>query len=157
MSAGKSGLNTNNKFVFLMENKYAESRRELFNFVKSGIVKLGISCLLSLIMLIVIIFINDDNLGCILSLILFELITNFRISYNITKTIKEADINKTNKILFGQEYNIYEVNETDVLDTTLQLNTISGLIKGRNEITNMLLVVSIIECFTCTALAIITK
>ena len=62
----------------------------------------------------------------------------------IKKTYHETEINTPNKILFGKEYNILEVNEKDVLDTTMILNRGLGLIQSRKEVVNLKLLLNLI-------------
>lgn len=147
MPAGQSGLNTNNKLVFIMEYAYTETRESIVEFTKYTVLRMYIIGICALLLTIASIIFTFMNVLCALAipvLVTIDIISIARMNKLIKKTYHETEINAPNKILFGKEYNMLEVNEKDVLDTTMILNRGLGLIQSRKEVINLKLLLNLI-------------
>lgn len=147
MPVGQSGLNTNNKLVFIMEYAYTETRNSIVEFTKYAVLRMYIIGICALILTVVSIVFSFMNILCTIGipiLIAIDIISIVDINKLIKRTYHETEINAPNKILFGKEYNILEVNEKDVLDTTMILNRGLGLIQSRKEVINLKLLLNLI-------------
>lgn len=117
---GISGLNTNNPMVTIMETEFESVRRLLMEYTKLHVRSL--ICLnICNVIICLSVFCNIPYL------IVTEIILN-RYLINMLKEIhKECNLKQIGKILFDESpYNIYDINTSDVYNTTRQLSTMKG-------------------------------
>lgn len=147
MPVGQSGLNTNNKFVFIMEEVYVSTRQKLVDMMRFTVFRMftiGILGILSIVIGIVLSFADIKTLYA-LPIVTICGAADMLYIYKITKkTYRETEVKAPNRILFGKEYNIYEVNEKDVFDTIMLLHEGNGLIKARQELINFAFVTNMV-------------
>ncbi len=133
---GVSSLNMNNPFVLVMEKEYVATRKALVAYTKKSIV---VMIVLSIIDILVGVLTKNYFLYgfVMLSTDIFCWIT-------LTHTITETNLKKVNEIIFGEDYNIYKVNEEDVYNTTRTLCTMRGNVLGNSRLLNYAILLHIV-------------
>ena len=117
---GLSSLNMNNPMVTVMENEFEQVRRLLLDYTKLHIKSLIILNICNVILCL--------SLLNIPMLIVTEILINSYCNKTIKELHKECNLKKVGKILFGEEnnYDIYDINESDVYNTTRMLSEMIG-------------------------------
>lgn len=133
---GISSLNLNNPFVMIMEKEYRSTRTALVKFTRKTIVMIFLFTIIDIILGIL----SKSIILMGLVLISFDCFTLITLS----KTIKNTNLRKVDEIVFGEEYNILAINESDVYNTTRTLCEMRGKIEGRNDMLNYAIISNII-------------
>lgn len=143
---GVSSLNMNNPFVLVMEKEYVATRKALVAYTKKSIVVMIVLSIIDILVGILtknyflygFVFISTD-IFCWLTL---------------KTTITKTNLKKVNEIIFGEDYNIYKVNEEDVYNTTRSLCAMRGHVLGNSRLLNyailthiMIIVSTLIQFF----------
>lgn len=133
---GVSSLNMNNPFVLVMEKEYVATRKALVAYTRKSIT---VMVILSIIDIIAGIFTGNYFLYSfmLISSDIFLWIT-------LKNTIRDTNLKKVNEIVFGEDYNIYKINEEDVYNTTRTLCTMRGNISGNNRLLNFNIMIHIL-------------
>lgn len=118
---GVSSLNTRNPMVLIMEKEFESVRKLLLQYTKLHVQTLIIVNICNVIFCLCMTF----NVPL---LIVTEIMIN-KYLVNSLKTIhKECNLKQVGKIVFGEDanYNIYDINVTDVYNTTRELSVMKG-------------------------------
>lgn len=117
---GLSSLNVNNPMVTIMEHEFEEVRGRLMTYTKLHIQSLVIINICNVVICMCI-FCN------IPLLITTEIILNKFMRDTIKTIHKECNLKQVGKILFNDDnYDIYDINESDVYNTTRLLSEMKG-------------------------------
>ena len=146
MPVGQSGLNTNNKFVFIMEEAYVTVRQLLVELLKFSVLKMYTIGIIGLVVVLIgawLSFISISNIYPIPAILIPTIINIIYINKLTKQTYRDTEVKAPNRILFGKEYNIYEINEKDVFDTIMILHEGLGLIKARRELINVTFILNL--------------
>lgn len=138
MPIGRSGLNSNNKFVYLMEDAYMENRKKLYSFVRNSLRnKLIIITMNIFVLITIVIFSLITRCFWTISYAIENVIIGIIFIVNTNKTMKNTlvknDIKHTAGMLFDDNYNILEVNESDVLSNAFKIHELNGMLDEQNK------------------------
>lgn len=146
---GVSSLNLDNKFVYIMEQEFRDTRHTLVLFTRKVIINMIIIAILNIISAII----SFDFIEHIF-LLSFSEIFIWRI---LKKTAKETNLRHVDEIVFGEDYNIYKINEEDVYNTTRTLCRMRGVINGYDKLINCVLITHILITISSIAQFILDK
>lgn len=117
---GLSSLNINNPMVTIMEHEFEEVRKRLMNYTRLHIQSLIIINICNVVICLCI-------FGNIPLLITSEIILNIFMKNTIENIHRECNLKQVGKILFNDDdYDIYDINEADVYNTTRLLSEMKG-------------------------------
>ncbi len=131
MPVGKSGLNTNNKFVYLMEEVYMENRKLLYSVTRKGVRNQFILAAFHIFIIITMIMLTIYTKTVIMisfhiMVLALAISEDILIRKIINRILQQNDIKHTDGMIFDKNYNILEINESDVLNTTFKIDELNG-------------------------------
>lgn len=126
---GISALNTNNPMVIIMEKEFEEVRKLLLEYTRLHVRSLIVLNICNVIMCLV-------ALADIPLLIVTSIFLNRYLIVTLKNIHKECNLKRVGKIMFGEDitYDIYDVNEADVYNSTRILATMKGKVSQSIEI-----------------------
>lgn len=126
---GMSALNTKNPMVIILEKEFEEVRKLLMEYTRLHVRSLIVLNICNVIMCLV-------GLCNIPLLIVSSIFLNRYLVITLKTIHKECNLKKVGKIMFGEDitYDIYDINEADVYNSTRTLATMKGKISQSVEI-----------------------
>ena len=120
---GMSSLDTRNPMVIIMEKEFENVRKLLLQYTKLHVQTLIIVNICNVIFCLAMTF----NIPL---LIVTEIMLNMYLKNSLKTIHKECNLNQVGKIIFGEDatYNIYDINITDVYNSTRELSVMKGKI-----------------------------
>ena len=118
-----SALNTLNPLVVVMEKEFEDTRKLLLQYTKLNVQSRIILNICNVILCLSMTF----NIPL---LIVTEILLNTFLTKSLKSIHKECNLNQVGKIVFGKgdNYDIYDVNESDVYNSTRKLSEMKGKI-----------------------------
>ena len=130
--SGVSSLNTNNSMVIILEQEFENVRKLLMTYTRLHVQSLIIFNICATIFCL-------SVLGNIPLLVATLIFINLYMNNTLRKLHKECNLKQVGKIAFGQDYDIYDVNISDVYYSTRELSCMKG------KLQNAIYVIHILE------------
>ena len=131
---GASSLNTNNPMVIILEQEFESVRKLLVKYTRLYVQSMIIINICNVIFCL--------SALCNIPLLIFsEIVINMFMVKTLRKLHGECNLKQVGKIAFNQDYDIYNVNITDVYNSTRQLSCMKG------KLENIIYIISAIDKF----------
>lgn len=125
---GISSLNTNNPMVIIMEKEFETVRKLLIDYTRLHVRSLIVLNICNVILWTI-------GLCDIPLLIVSSIYLNRYLVVNLRMIHRECNLKQVGKIMFGEDasYNIYDINEVDVYNSTRELSKMEGRVSRSIE------------------------